>query len=98
MSKKVLVEKIVPDNICALTLAQTNPGFHVSALQFFLKHCFENTVGKGELLVTNNFAFYHCSLPVFYPFREFSSFSLNLKLSANAFSLEESKICCLGKG
>ena len=30
---------------------------------------------------------------------KFPPFSLNLKLSsANSFSLEESKICCLGKG
>ena len=56
---------------------------------------FENTVGKETLLVTSNFPFSHS---VFCPFKNLPCLS-NLKLSsANSFSLEESKICCLGKG
>ena len=44
---------------------------------------------KEKLLVTSNFSFSHS---IFY-------LSLNLKLSsANSFSFEKSKICCLGKG
>ena len=57
---------------------------------------FENTVGKGEIAQNEQF------LPfptVFSTFLEnFLVFSSNLKLSsANSFSLEESKICRLGK-
>ena len=48
---------------------------------------------EEKLLVTSNFSFSH---RVFYYFLPFSS---NLELSsANSFSLEESKICRLGKG
>ena len=51
---------------------------------------------KEKLLVTGNFSFSHS---VFHRFEELSSFFINLKLlSANSFSLEESKICCLGNG
>ena len=51
---------------------------------------------KEKLLVTSNFSFSHS---VFYPFWEFSVIFVNLKLlSAKSFSLEESKICRLGKG
>ena len=52
---------------------------------------FENTVGKGEIA----FPF-----PTVFSthLENFLSFSSNLKLSsANSFSLEEFKICCLGK-
>ena len=39
------------------------------------------------------------SISIFYCFENFPPFSSNLKLSsANFFSLEESKICRLGKG
>ena len=48
---------------------------------------------KEKLLITSNFFFSHS---VFYPFGEFSLISK--LLSANSFSLEESKICHLGKG
>ena len=50
---------------------------------------FENIVGKGEI-----------DPKVFSThFENFLPFSSNLKLlSATSFSLEESKICCLGKG
>ena len=51
---------------------------------------------KEKLLVTSNFSF---SNSVFYPFDEFSIiFVSHLNLSSvNSFSLEESKICRLGK-
>ena len=56
---------------------------------------YENTVGKGE--IARNEQLLH--FPVFStPLKNFLPFSSNLKLlSANSFSLEESKICCLGK-
>ena len=74
-----------------LTLSQTSPGFYVSAVQVFWKHC-----GKRR----------NCSLRAISPFPTVFSpllesllpFLSNLKLlPATSFSLEESKICCLGK-
>ena len=51
---------------------------------------------KEKLLVTSNFSSSHS---VFYPFEEPSGILLKFKFSsANSFSLEESKICRLGKG
>ena len=51
---------------------------------------------KEKLLLTSNFSFTHS---VYYLFGELSDFSSNLKLSfASCLSLEESKICRLGKG
>ena len=76
---------------CPLTLSQTSPGFYVPAVQVFWKHC-------GKRL--------NCSLRTISPFptvfstrlKNFLPFLSNLKLSsAKSFSLEESKICCLGK-
>ena len=57
---------------------------------------FENTVIKGEIARNEKFLLF----PVFSTLLEnFLPFSLNLKLSsANSFSLEEFKICRLGKG
>ena len=57
----------------------------------------EKTVGKEKLLISSNFSFSH---NVFYPFIEnFLPLSSDLKLSsAKSFSLEEPKICRLGKG
>ena len=74
-----------------LTLSQTSPIFYVSAVQVF-----ENTVGKGEIALNEQYLLF----PVFSTrFENFLSFSSSLKLSsANSFSLEESKICHLGKG
>ena len=74
-----------------LTLSQTIPDFCVSAVKDFWKHC-----GKmRNLLVTSNFFFSHS---VFYLFGEFKSFSSSSKYSsAIYFSLEEFKICLLGK-
>ena len=71
-----------------LTLSQTSPGFYVSAVQVF-----ERTAGKGEIAHNEQFSFSHI---IFYPFGEVTS---TLKLSsANSLSLEECKICHLGKG
>ena len=75
-----------------LTLSQTCPGFYVSAVQVIWKHS-----GKKR----------NCSSRAILPFStvfsthltNFLPFSSNLKLSsAKSFSLEESKICPLGKG
>ena len=73
-----------------LTLSQTNPFF--MCLQY---KSLENTVGKEEIACNEQFLL----LPVFFNFSEgFSPCSSNLKFSsANSFSLEDSKICCLGK-
>ena len=56
----------------------------------------ENTVGKGEIARNEQFLLFPQSfLPVW---RTFCHCYQNLKLSsAKSFSLEESKICCLGK-
>ena len=58
---------------------------------------FENTVGKGEIAHNEKFLLFpQCFLPFS---RTFCHSDRNLKLSsANSFSLEESKICHLGKG
>ena len=51
---------------------------------------------KEKLLIISNFSF---PPSVFYPFGELSSIFIKIELSsANSFSMEESKICCLGKG
>ena len=75
-----------------LTLPQTCPGLYLSSAKFF----FENTVGKGEIAHSEQFLLFpQCSLPFWRTFYQ----SPNLKLlSANCFSLKESKICHLGKG
>ena len=67
------------------------PCFFFKCLQ---NKSFENTVGKEEIARKEQFLF---SPPVFlYPFVPFLVY---LKLSsANSFNLEQSKICCLGKG
>ena len=55
-----------------------------------------NIVGKGEIAGNKQFLLFPlCFLP---SLRTFSELSPNLKLSsANSSSLEESKMCCLGK-
>ena len=69
------------------------PCFYVSAAQY---KAFENIVGRGEIALRCNFSF---SCSVFYPFGELFAIFINLELfSGNSFSLEESKICHLGKG
>ena len=50
---------------------------------------------KENLLVTSNFSFAHS---VFYPYGEVSAIFILKLPSAKSFSLEESKIHCLGKG
>ena len=49
---------------------------------------------KEKLLVTSNISFSQCLLPIW---RTFCNLNLKL-LSANSFSLEESKVCHIGKG
>ena len=82
-----------------LTLSQTSPGFYVSAVQF---KSFENTVGKGEIARNEQFLLFSFSpFPTAFStcLKNFLPFSSNFELSsANTFSLEESKICRLGKG
>ena len=78
-----------------LTLSQTSPCFHMSAVRRFRKHC-----GKrrncllGEMLgeISPVSTVFSTILENFVPF----SSTLKL-LSASSFSLEESKICPLGK-
>ena len=75
-----------------LTLSQTNPGFHVSAVQVFWKTPWE----KEKLIIMINFVSYSHS--VFHQFREFAAIFIKSNLSsANSYSLEAPKICCLGK-
>ena len=79
-----------------LTLSQTSPGFYVSAVQVFRKHC-----GKRR----------NCSLraispfPTMFsiPFGELSTIFIKIEISsklssANSFSFEDPKICPSGKG
>ena len=77
---------------------EVNP-FSKQALFFFLHVCstsrLKTLCEREKLLVISNFSF---TLSVFYPFGELFAISINLKLlSAYSFSLEESKLCCLGK-
>ena len=77
---------------CILTLSQTSPGFYVSALKVFGKHCWKRRNCSKRAI---------SPLPtVFSTYSEnFLPFSSSSKLSsANSFSLEESKFCRLGKG
>ena len=63
ISKRLFRQGCKKSALCGkgLTLSQTNPGFYMSAVQVFWKHC-----GKREkLLITSNFSFSHS---VFYPF------------------------------
>ena len=56
---------------------------------------FENTVGKEEIAHDEQFLLY----PHFHPFWKLFAIFIKLKVVAcNPFSLEKSKICCLGKG
>ena len=69
-----------------LTLSQISLCFHVSEVRSF-----DNTIGKGEI----------SPFPAVFPtyLENFLPFSTQLKLlSASSIGLEESKICCLGKG
>ena len=91
-SEESKVSSVYMHSTFSLTLSQTSPDFFTC-----LQHkSFENTVGKGEIARNEQFLLFpQC----FLPFKKILPFSLNLKLSfANSFSLEESKICRLGKG
>ena len=68
-----------------------NKPWFLTCLQY---KSFENTVGKGEIARNEQFLLFPlCFLPIW------GAFCYFLKLSpANFFSLEESKICHLGKG
>ena len=51
---------------------------------------------KKKLLVTSNFSIFHS---VFYPFGELSAIFVKFEIVVcKVSSLEESKICCVGKG
>ena len=57
----------------------------------------ENTEGKGEIALNEQFLLFPTVFSTL--LENFLPFSSNLKLSsANSFSLEEYKICRLGKG
>ena len=73
-----------------LTLSQTSPSFYVVCSRNLL----ETLWGKEEIACDKLFLLFpQCFRKIF------DHFSSNLKLwSANSFSLEESKICRLGKG
>ena len=94
---------------CFLTLSQTSPGFYVSTVQVFWKHCgidwliewcftqlstvFQYTVGKEEIAGNKQFLL----IPVFSTCLEiFLPFLSKFKLlCASSFSLGESKTGCL---
>ena len=59
---------------------------------------FKNTVGKGEIARNEQFLLFPQHFLFFPISMDFQPFSSNLKLlSANSFSLKESKTCRLGK-
>ena len=66
---------------------------------FFLRDCHTSllkTVGKGEIAHKKDFSSFPNAFSTL--FENFPPFSSNSKLlSANSFTLEEFKICCLGK-
>ena len=79
-------------NFYHFILSQTCCGFYVPAVQVFLKTLWE----KEKSLVMSNFSF---SNTVIYLTGELYTIFIKFQLSsANSLSLEESKICCLGKG
>ena len=58
---------------------------------------YENTVGTGEIAHNEQFLLFPQHFPI--RFENFLPFSSSSKLSSgNSLSLEESKICHLGKG
>ena len=74
-----------------LTLSQTSPGFYMSAVPVFWKHCWKRRNCSWQAI---------SHFPTVFSFHSenFLPFSSNLKLSsANSFSFEVSKIGCLGK-
>ena len=74
-----------------LTLSQASPGLYMSAVQVFSKHCGKREIARNEQFLL----FPQYSLPLW---RTFCHYRLVKKLSsANSISLEEAKICHLGK-
>ena len=59
--------------MASLTLSQPSPGFYVTAVLIFWKHCGE----KEKLLVTSNFSFSH---RVFYLFGEHSAIFIKFEI------------------
>ena len=88
------MQKVCKYNSSLLTLSQTSPGFYMSELQDFWKHCGKRRNCSGAR--DEQFLLF----PVFSTHLEsILPISSNLKLSsANLFRLEESKICRLGQG
>ena len=78
------------ESVTYLTLSQTSPGFYVFEVQVFWNHW-----GKGEIACCEQFVLF----PEFSTrLKNFLSVSSSMKLSANSFGMEESKICRLEKG
>ena len=62
---------------------------------YLQKNSFENTAGKGKLLVTSNFSF---SLSVFYPFGELSAIYVKFRIIVcKLFEFRRVKICRSGR-
>ena len=64
-------KELIEANFCGLfkglTLSQTSPGFYVSAVQIFWKHC-----GKGEIAHNEQFLLFpQCFLPIWRTFSHF---------------------------
>ena len=75
-----------------LTLSQTSPGFYVSAVQVFWKHCGK----RRNCSVTSNFSFCHS---VFYPFGLLSAIFVKLKIVVcKAFEFGRVSNLSFGKG
>ena len=73
----------------SLTLSQTSYCFHVSAVQVFRKLCGKSEQRREMAPFRTAFSSYS---------EMFAPFSSNIKLSsANSLSLEEYKVCCVGK-
>ena len=70
---------------------RNNPWFLQVCSTSLLKTLWE----KEKLLVMSNSSF---SRSVFYPFGELSAIFIKLEIVVCKLSLEESKICCVGKG
>ena len=75
-----------------LTLSQTSPGFYMSVVKVILKTLWE----KEKLLIPSNFSFSHSVSNLLENFQP--CLCIMILSSTNSFSLEESKICRLGKG
>ena len=83
---------------CLIVLSNSYPFPKKAQVFICLKYkSFENTTGKGEIALNEQFLLFpQCFLPVWSIFCYFHQ--TEKLLYANPFSLEESKICCLGKG